>query len=62
MENVSCAGWQRSAGREIQGERASLVEGTTQAKARRQDGMLGVWRLLKTPDGLLFLLKKKSFF
>ena len=40
---------------EIQGERASLVKGTTQEKARRWDGMLGVWRLLKTQDGLLFL-------
>ena len=62
MENVSCAGWQRSVGTEIQGERVSLVEGTPQAKARRWDGMLGVWRLLKTPDGLLFLFKKKIFF
>ena len=40
---------------EIQGERASLVKGTTQEKARRWDRMLGVWRLLKTQDGLLFL-------
>ena len=62
MENVSCAGWQRSVGTEIQGERVVLAGRDHTGRGKEVGWDAGCLETLENPRWVAFPFLKKNLF